>query len=86
MNSYLLKDILELENIKNSNQLFHLLKMIAFQIGKDMSYSELSNSLDISKHTVKRCLDILEKAFVIKRVSSMLYNRIYSFLVLFDQN
>lgn len=66
--------------------LFHLLKMIAFQIGKDMSYSELSNSLDISKHTVKRYLDILEKAFVIKRVSSMLYNRIYSFLVLFDQN
>ncbi len=68
MNSYLFKDVLELENIKNSNQLFNLLKMIAFQIGKDVSHNELSNSLDISKHTVRRYLEILEKAFVIKRV------------------
>lgn len=68
MNSYLFKDVLELESIKNSNQLFNLLKMIAFQIGKDVSHNELSNSLDISKHTVRRYLEILEKAFVIKRV------------------
>jgi len=68
MNSYLFKDVLELENIKNSNQLFNLLKMIAFQIGKDVSHNELSNSLDISKHTVRKYLEILEKAFVIKRV------------------
>jgi predicted AAA+ superfamily ATPase len=73
-NSYLLKDVLELDQIRNSDQLFHLLKLIAFQIGKDVSHSELANSLDISKHTVKRYLDILEKAFVIKRIGAFSSN------------
>lgn len=74
MNSYLLKDVLELEQIRNSDQLFHLLKLIAFQIGKDVSHSELANSLDISKHTVSRYLDILEKAFIIKRIGAFSSN------------
>jgi len=74
MNSYLLKDVLELEQIRNSNQLFNLLKVLAYQIGKDVSYNELSNSLEISKHTVNRYLDILEKAFVIKRVGAYTTN------------
>ncbi len=67
-NSYLFKDILELENIKNSSKLFDLLKLIAFQIGKEVSLNELSNSLEIAKQTVERYLDLLEKTFVIKRV------------------
>lgn len=66
--SYLFKDILELENIKNSSKLFDLLKLIAFQIGKEVSLNELSNSLEIAKQTVERYLDLLEKTFVIKRV------------------
>ena len=74
MNSYLLKDVLELEQIRNSNQLFHLLKLIAYQIGKDVSHSELANSLEISKHTVRRYLDILEKAFIIKRIGAFSSN------------
>lgn len=70
MNSYLLKDILELENIRNSNQIFLLLKLLAFQIGNEVSFNELSNSLEISKHTVKRYIDLLEKSFVIKNISA----------------
>ena len=66
--SYLFKDILELENIKNFSKLFDLLKLIAFQIGKEVSLNELSNSLEIAKQTVERYLDLLEKTFVIKRV------------------
>jgi len=66
-NSYLLKDILETENIRNADQLHNLLKLIAFQIGKEVSLNELSNSLDISKHTVRRYLDLLEKAFILVR-------------------
>jgi predicted AAA+ superfamily ATPase len=66
-NSYLLKDILETENIRNADQLHNLLKLIAFQIGKEVSLNELSNSLDISKHTVRRYLNLLEKSFILVR-------------------
>ena len=66
--SYLLKDILELENIKNSSKLSDLLKLISFKIGKEVSLNELSNALGIAKQTVERYLDLLEKSFVIKKV------------------
>lgn len=66
--SYLFKDILELENIKNSRKLSDLLKLIAFQVGREVSLNELSNSLGIAKQTVARYLDLLEKTFIIKQV------------------
>lgn len=68
-NAYLLKDILELENVKSASKLTDLLKLIAFQIGQEVSLNELSNALGIAKQTVERYLDLLEKAFVIKKIS-----------------
>jgi len=68
-NSYLYKDILELENIKNSSKLNDLLKLIAYQIGHEVSLNELSNQLGIAKQTVERYLDLLEKSFIIFKVS-----------------
>lgn len=62
---YLLKDILELDNQKNSLFIFNLLRLIAFQIGQDISYSELASNLEVSKKTVLRYLELLEKSFVI---------------------
>jgi len=67
-NSYLLKDILELENIRNSDKIFDLLRLIAFQIGKEVSLNELSSNLNLSKQTVARYLDLLEKSHIIKKV------------------
>lgn len=72
--SYLFKDILELEQIKYSAKLFDLLKMLAFQIGHEVSFNELSNSLGIAKQSVERYLDLLEKAFVIKKNSGFSRN------------
>lgn len=66
--SYLYKDILELENIRNSDKLGDLLKLIGFRIGKEVSLNELSNALNLSKQTVEKYLDLLEKAFVIIKV------------------
>jgi len=63
--SYLYKDILELKNIKNSTKILDLLRLLAFQIGQEVSLTELGNSLDLSKQTVERYLDLLEKTFVI---------------------
>jgi len=65
--SYLLKDVLELESIRNPAKLSDLLKLLAFQIGKEVSFNELSNTLGIAKQSVERYLDILEKAFIIKK-------------------
>lgn len=68
VNAYLLKDILAYEGIKNSTKIYDLLKLIAFQVGKEVSMLELGNNLGMSKNTVEKYLDILEKAFVIKRL------------------
>jgi predicted AAA+ superfamily ATPase len=67
-NSYLFKDILELENLKSPDKLIDLLQLIAFQIGKEVSLNELSRSLGIAKQTVERYLDLLEKSFIIIKV------------------
>jgi len=45
VSSYLLKDILVYENIKNSQKIFNLLRLIAFQIGGEVSLQELGNQL-----------------------------------------
>ncbi len=63
--SYLLKDILTHGNIKGSNVIFNLLKMLAFQIGSEVSCNELANNLGITTKTVQHYIDLLEKTFVI---------------------
>jgi len=72
--SYLFKDILALENIRNPEKLISLLRLIAFQIGSEVSLNELSNSLNIANKTVERYLDLLEKTFVIKKISGFSRN------------
>ena len=63
--SYLLKDILELDKVKNSKIILDLLRLLAFQIGNEVSLSELGRQLGIDYKTVARYLDILEKTFVL---------------------
>jgi len=66
--SYLLKDILALERVKSAKVLLDLLKLLAFQIGGEVSLNELGRQLGIDTKTVGRYLDIFEKAFVIYNV------------------
>lgn len=68
VNSYLLKDILVYEGIKQSNKILDLLKLIAFQVGQEVSLQELARQLGISKNTVESYLDLLSKVFVIYKV------------------
>ncbi len=74
VNSYLLRDVVAFEGIRNSSKLLDLLRMIAFQIGKEVSSSELSNNLGISRTTVDKYLDLLSKVFVIYKVSAFSRN------------
>ena len=72
--SYLFKDVLELENLRNPAKLTDLLKLLAFQIGNEVSLNELSNQLGIAKQSVERYLDLLEKTFIIKKVGGFSRN------------
>jgi predicted AAA+ superfamily ATPase len=74
VNSYLLKDILAFEDIRNANKLKDLLKLIAYQIGHEVSLDELGRQLGISKNTVERYLDLLSKVFVLYKVSGFSRN------------
>lgn len=66
--SYLLKDILAVDGIKNSGKMRDLLRLVAFQMGSELSYDELGKQLGISKNTVERYLDLLQKVFVLYRL------------------
>ena len=74
LSSYLFKDILELDSVRNSAKLEQLLRLVAFQIGKEVSLNELGTKLGMSKNTVEKYLDLLEKSFVLYRVSGFSRN------------
>jgi len=67
ISSYLFKDILALEGVRYANKLVRILQLLAFQIGREVSLAELGRQLGMSKNTVERYLDLLEKVFVIYR-------------------
>ncbi|MBI4244519.1 MAG: ATP-binding protein [Planctomycetes bacterium] len=66
--SYLLKDILELERVKGAKILLDLLRLLAFQIGSEVSLSELGRQLQLDTKTVARYLDLFERSFVLFNV------------------
>lgn len=72
--SYLLKDILAIDGVKNSNKMRQLLQLIAFQVGSEVSYDELGKQIGLSKNTVEKYLDLLSKTFVIYRLGAFSRN------------
>lgn len=68
--TYLYKEVLELGGIRrHSDKIRDLLRLLAFQTGSLISYSELGRSLGMSTETVQRYIDLLEKSFVLFRLS-----------------
>jgi hypothetical protein len=63
--SYLLKDILEFDRVRNPGILLDLLRLVAFQIGNEVSLTELGQQINADYKTVGRYLDLLEKSFVL---------------------
>lgn len=74
VDSYLLKDILALETVKSPRTLLDLLKLLAFQIGKEVSLNELARQLHIDVKTVGRYLELLEKSYVLIRATGFSRN------------
>ncbi|MDR2066726.1 MAG: ATP-binding protein [Endomicrobium sp.] len=63
--SYLFKDILAFENIKNSSVISKLVKLLALQIGSEVSIHELAGHLGLASQTVRKYIDLLEKNFIV---------------------
>lgn len=68
-NSYLYKDIFAFQNIKNPEMLEKLLQALALQIGNEVSYNELSQTVGVDKNTIATYIRILEEAFIIHKLS-----------------
>jgi predicted AAA+ superfamily ATPase len=66
--SYLYKDVLQFQNIRNNEAIEKLLQVLALQVGNEVSYNELAQIVGISKNTVDSYIQILEKAFIIFRL------------------
>lgn len=65
VSSYLFKDILAFEGIQKAKKIIDLLILLAFQIGKEVSQTELGNQLQLSRVTIEKYLDLLEQTFIL---------------------
>ncbi len=63
--SYLFKEVLQLTTVKYTAKTRDLLRLLAFQVGQQVSVHELTQKLSLNRKTVERYIDLLEKAFVI---------------------
>jgi uncharacterized protein len=72
--TYLYRDILSMDGVRKSAKIVDLLRLLAYQVGQEVSMAELSSSLAINHQTVVRYLDLLEKVFVIFRVGGFSRN------------
>ncbi len=70
----LLKDALNLEGLRDSQKIRDLLKLIAFQVGSEVSIAELGSRLALTRRQVEQYLDIFEKSFVIFRLGGLSRN------------
>ncbi len=74
VNAYLLKDILAFGGVRNAAKIKDLLRLIAFQVGKEVSMDEIGRQLQMSKNTVEKYLDLFTKVFVLVRVGGFSRN------------
>jgi predicted AAA+ superfamily ATPase len=72
--SFLYKDILSHEAFRKTDKLVNLLKALAFQVGSQVSYNELSKLVGLESRTVEKYIELLEQSFVIFRVSGFSRN------------
>lgn len=73
--SYLLKDILAYEGIRQSDKIIKLLRLIAFQCGSEVSYNKLVKQLGISKNSVENYLELLSKVYIVYKMETYSTNQ-----------
>ena len=71
---YLYKDLFDFEDIRKPDLLLKLLQLLSFQVGSEVSIHEIATKLEVSTKIVSRYIDLLEKAFVIFRLTPLSRN------------
>ncbi len=74
VSSYLYRDILAFSEIRKPEILDNLLLALALQVGSEVNYNELANTLEVNKITIQKYIDILEKGYIIFRLNSFSRN------------
>lgn len=72
--SYLYRDILQFGNIRKPEALEKLLTALALQIGSEVSYNELAQTVQLDRNTVEQYIGLLEKSFIIFRLQPLSRN------------
>ena len=72
---YLFKDLFLFGDIRNSFAFEKLVKLLALRIGSEISYTELSKEVGISRETVYKYVNLLEQAFIVFRLTPMYTNK-----------
>lgn len=72
---FLYKDILNLEGVKKSATLQRLVQMLAYRIGSEVNSNALSNDLGVSRLTIEKYIDILEKNFIVFSLTAFSRNQ-----------
>lgn len=72
--SYLYRDILSFADIQKPEVLDKLVQALALQIGNEVNYSELAQLIGVDKNTVSKYIDLLEKGFIVFKISSFSRN------------
>ena len=72
--SYLYKDILATDNLRKPDVLDKLLRALAFQVGSEVSYNELAQTIGTDSKTVERYIELLEKCYIVFRLHGLSRN------------
>lgn len=75
VSQYLYKNVLSLEGMRKPELVTSLLKLLAFQIGHEVSYRELAMTLGTSVQTIQKYINLLEKNYVVLRLPALSKNR-----------
>jgi predicted AAA+ superfamily ATPase len=66
--SYLYKDIFLFKGLKKPEKMLELLKLLAWQIGAEVNYNELSKTLKLDNQTIESYVLMLEQAFIVYKL------------------
>lgn len=69
--SYMYQDLLSMEGIRKPVMLEKLLIALALQVGSEVSYNELAQTIGSDSKTVEKYVDLLEKCYVVFRLSAL---------------
>ncbi len=72
--SYLYKDILAVDALRKPDLLDKLLRSLAFQVGSEVSYNELAQTIGSDSKTVEKYIELLEKCFIVFRLHGLSRN------------